>query len=395
LNVDDTWLVGEHRNRLVSQPGGSALLQVDRTPGSESRVYPVKLAQRRAAPACPSLPNRVDSLEFAALGRRLAVERRSPVLVFRDASSEEYIIEAYHLQIDTTGGVKSDSAALARLDKGRVLSAISFDTQGTQAVFSAIDYRSFTSTIYRVGLNSSGKPTMGQLDDPAGPYAFPASAVAFAADVTHIDPLLVTGRLDGSVYCGQRRLKAKNTVATSDVGPVREIVVLPGTDVFALTDSTDAVYAWSCADAEKKLLRSEGKVSGVTLTWVHADQGRVPLLGFLDDNQPRCHVRTEKGLSWRRCNPLHRVSASIPLRDGRHLTVEPGRVAAVQIYPIEMLAKKDRNFEARRAGSTVVRWESRKAQQAVSKTFVLSLPSRAPMRHRAEACHGRWKTANG
>ena len=46
---------------------------------------------------------------------------------------------------------------------------------------------------------------------------------------------------------------------------MRDIVTLAGSDVFALTDSTDAVYGWNCADTEK-LLRSEGKVSGVTLT---------------------------------------------------------------------------------------------------------------------------------
>jgi hypothetical protein len=50
--------------------------------------------------------------------------------------------------------------------------------------------------------------------------------------------------------------------------------------------------------------------------------------------------------------------------------VELGSVAAVQIYPIEMLAKKERTYEARRAGSTVVRWESpESAAKQFSKTF--------------------------
>ena len=374
--MDETWLVGEHRNFALSpNQDGSALLQVDRTPGSESlRVYPIEAG---AAPGSTRLsiplPNRVDSLEFARVGPPIGGKSgdRLAVLVFRDPSSEEHVIEAYRLPMDGTEGSKSGSAALARLDKGLVLSSVSFAEHGTQAAFSAIDYRSFTSTIYRVGLNASGKPEMVPLDDLAGPDAFPASAVALGAGGTDTDPLLVTGRLDGSVYCGKKPLKAKDPAATSDAGSVREIVMLPGSDVFALTDSKDAVYAWSCADVEKKALRSEGKVSGVTLTWMHADKDRIPLLGFLDDNQPRCNVRTvEKGWSWRRCNPLHRVSASVPLPDGRHLTVALGDVAAVQIYPLEMLARKDRTFEARRAGSTVVRWESpESAAKQFSKTF--------------------------
>ena len=100
----------------------------------------------------------------------------------------------------------------------------------------------------------------------------------------------------------------------------------------------------------------------------------MPLLGFLDDNQPRCYARTEKGWSWRRCNPLHRVSASVPLPDGRHLTVELGDVAAVQIYPIEMLASQDRKYQARRAGSTVVRWES---PESAAKQFSKTSPPRS------------------
>ncbi len=396
--MDNTWLVGEHRNVALSpNQDGSALLQVDRTPGSQSlHVYPIDKdttpgSTRMSIP----LRNRVDSLELAQVGPPIGgkSDDRLAVLVFHDESDEEYIIEAYHLQMNKTEGVKSDSSAMARLDKGQVLSAINFATQGTRAVFSAIDYRSYTSTIYRIGLNSSGRPEMVQLDDPAGPDAFPASAVAFVAGATDADPVLVTGRLDGSVYCGQKRLKANDAVAASDAGSVREIVVLPGTDVFALTDSTDAVYAWSCADAEKKLLRSEGKVSGVTLTWMQSDQGRVPLLGFLDDNQPRCHVRTEKGWSWRRCNPLHRVSASIPLPDGQHLTVELGRVAAVQIYPIEMLARKDLNYEARRAGSTVVRWES---PESAAKQFAKTVAT--PPKSVTDAPSGKslpWRMENG
>jgi hypothetical protein len=66
------------------------------------------------------------------------------------------------------------------------------------------------------------------------------------------------------------------------------------------------------------------------------------------------------------------VSASVPLQDGQQLTVEFGRVAAVRIYPIEMLASEDRKYEARRAGSTVVRWESPKsAAKQFSKSYAL------------------------
>ena len=74
-------------------------------------------------------------------------------------------------------------------------------------MFSAVGDTHFKSTIYRLGLNSSGKPEMVELTDPAGPEASPVSAVAFGADVAATD--LITGRLDGSVYCGPSKLIAE------------------------------------------------------------------------------------------------------------------------------------------------------------------------------------------
>ena len=139
---------------------------------------------------------------------------------------------------------------------------------------------------------------------------------------------------------------------------MREIIGLPGSDVFALTDSTGAVYAWDCTGGDKRLFRSEGNVSGVTLTRMQRDQGGMPLLGFLDDNQPRCFARREKVWSFARCSPVHLLSVSVPRQDGAHLTVGLGNVAAMQTFPIEMFASQDRRYQARRAGSTVVRWES-------------------------------------
>ena len=361
--MEDTWLVGEHRNAGLSpNQDGSALLQVDRTRGSESlRIYPIADGKTPGnTPITISLRTRVDSLASAQVGPPIGgnSDDRLAVLVFRDESGKDQIIEAYHLQIDGAGSVKSDSVAFPGLGKAQVLSSIAFDAQGKQAVFSAIDYSNFKSAIYRVGLNSSGKAEMVQLDDPADPRAFPASAVAFAAGATNTDPILITGRLDGAVYCGPRKLDAKDSIAGSESGSAVDIIVLPLSDVFALTDSTGALYAWGCTDAKRQPLRTDGKISGVTLTWMHMDQGAMPLLGFLDDNQPRCYAPKEKEWTRRRCNPLHQVSASIPLPDGKHLTVELSHVAAVQIYPIELLAAQDRKYQARRAGSTVVRWES-------------------------------------
>ena len=90
-----------------------------------------------------------------------------------------------------------------------------------------------------------------------GHVAYPLSDEGgFGADVAAT--ALITGRLDGSVYCGPTKLEPKNPVATSDPGRVREIIGLPGSDVFALTDSTGAVYAWDCTGGDKMAFRSEG-----------------------------------------------------------------------------------------------------------------------------------------
>ena len=110
--MDDTWLVGEHRNfGLSPNQDGSALLQIDRTPGSESlRVYPIETGKRRAAPVCPS-PCRTASTRSNSLesGRRLAA--RATIAwscwCFAISRSEEYIVEAYRLPMDADGRVSN------------------------------------------------------------------------------------------------------------------------------------------------------------------------------------------------------------------------------------------------------------------------------------------------
>ena len=111
--MDDTSLIGEHRNVGVSSnQDGSALWQIDRTPGGEGlRIYPIGngkiTGQHRHVPF--PLPNRVDSLALAQVGPPIGgkIDDRLAVLVFRDPSTKDYIVEAHHLRIDRRAGVKS------------------------------------------------------------------------------------------------------------------------------------------------------------------------------------------------------------------------------------------------------------------------------------------------
>ena len=127
--MDDTWLLGEQRNVAVSSnQDGSALWQFDRTPGSESlRIYPI--GSGRAPGSTVIVHPLAEPRRLARAGSSRTADwwqqrrDRLAVLVFRDASAKDYVIEAYHLQIDGTGGVKSESAAFPRLDN--VLASVS------------------------------------------------------------------------------------------------------------------------------------------------------------------------------------------------------------------------------------------------------------------------------
>ncbi len=359
--MDDTWLIGEDRNAaLRPNRDGSALLQLDRARGSEGlRIYLIASGKPGAIFDSIPLGNRIDLLADYEVGPPIDGDNgdRLAVLVFRDASDTDYTVEAHHLRTRGAASVGADSSASFPLSQARALSSISFDAHGRQAVFSTVDRATRKSTLRRIRLDSSGKPEMLHLDDPAGSDVFPVYAVALGAGFPSTEPVLITGRADGSVYCGPRKLEPSNAAAPAS-GPVRQIVGLPGSDAFAMIDSIGAIFGWSCTDGELRKFQTDGEVSGVTLTWMPKDQGGLPLLGYLDDNQPRCFALRDKRWSYRRCNFAHRVSASIPLPDGRNLTVELSHVAAVAIYPSEIPARQFLKYEARRAGSTVVRWES-------------------------------------
>ncbi len=381
--MDDTWLLSEQRNvGLVPNQDGSALVQLDRTRGSEGlRIYLIASGTPGSIVATIPLGHRIDLLADYEVGPPIDGDNgdRLAVLVFRDASDTDYTVEAHHLRLGGAARPQADSSASSTLDKARALAGIGFDAQGKEAVFGAVD-RTRKSVLYRMRLDPSGKPEMVQLDDPAGPGAFPVHAVAFGASAASTEAALITGRADGSVYCGSRKLEPKGAPATPVSGPVRQIVGLADSDAFAMIDSTGALYGWSCADGEPRKFQADGNVSGVTLTWMPEDQGKLPLLGYLDDNQPRCFALKEKRWSYRRCNLAHRVSASIPLSDGRNLTVELSHVAAVALYPSEIPARQFLKYQARRAGSTVVRWESpTSAADQFRKSYALRSKSGADL----------------
>jgi hypothetical protein len=202
--MGDTWLVGERRNvGLSPNQDGTALLQIDRTSGSESlRVYPIETGKMPGTVQMSiPLPNRADSLEFARVGPPIdgRSDDRLVVLVFREPPSEKYIVEAYRLRMNAPESVKSDSAASITLDKGLVLSPVAFAPQGNRGRIQRDRLPQFTSALYRVGLNSAGKP--------AGPArrSAPGRLSGQRDRLRHErrGPVLVTGRLDGSVYCGR------------------------------------------------------------------------------------------------------------------------------------------------------------------------------------------------
>jgi hypothetical protein len=381
--MDDTWLLGEQRNvGLNPNQDGTALVQLDRTRGSEAlRIYLIARGKPGSTVGTIPVGNRIDLLADYEVGPPIDGNNgdRLAVLVLRDATDTDYTVEAHHLRLDGAAGQQADVSASSTLDKARALAGIGFDVQGKQAVFGAVD-RTRKSMIYRIRLDPSGKPEMLQLDDPAGPGAFPVNAVAFGAGAASAEAALITGRADGSVYCGSRKLEPKNAPATPASGPVQQIVGLAESEAFAMVDSMGAIYGWSCADGELRQFQTDGTVSGVTLTSMPDEQGKLPLLGYLDDNQPRCFALREKRWSYRRCNLSHRVSASIPLPDGRNLTVELSHVPAVALYPSEIPARQFLKYQARRAGSTVVRWESpTSAAEQFRKDYALRSASGADL----------------
>jgi len=359
--MEGTSIVGSQRGvGLFPNTDGSALLQLVRSEGMQGlRIYPIVNGAVAQDGLTIPLTGRIDLLASARVGPpAVGSNDHLAILVFRLADGPGYKIELYRVPRQSDGGAyaKLDDPVRSSVVGQSELSEIAFDATGRRAVFASLsnDAEKIVSQLYMVTMPAVGPLEMSPIDDSAPSDAAPATAVAFGrAD------RLITGRLDGSIYCDKKPMRDATPVLASAPSPVRQIAGLSTSDLFAYVDRQGGLYAWGCSDADKKsAIETTGRVAGVTLTQMDEKHSAMSLLSFIDEEQPRCYeLGTGRSPRWQNCDPVDRVGASVPLSSGAHLVVERGQLAVIRAYPMEAQALRNRAYTARRAGDTVVRWK--------------------------------------
>jgi len=291
---------------------------------------------------------------------------------------------------------------------------------GNRVVWTAFNERAATSRIHELTLLDDGRHLLRLLEDPA-PNAGAATAVAYwtgtaVGDGTGMAAGLLTGRQNGAIHCGSRRLEVaprrrQETAEREDTTPVRNIISAAAADVFVAVKAPGGqVLAGSCAASapqrsEEGLRSSDGGLrssdSGPrspdgglrspegglrspegglrSFPFFSPDPGSLQLkqvrsstddetqpewiVSYFDgDHQQRCHTfdPATRRIRWWQCNGAHSIGRSAMITpDGDQLVIERSDIAAVRRYPIEELARTGKQVNARHSGESTLKWRSR------------------------------------
>ena len=410
--MDDAWILGRRDSPLHPLGDGAGLMQFTR---DGLLVY---LVDEQATPTAPGIAiattTKDERLTQVQLGPRIAAGplRGSHLLVVASLPPGQrrfYRIRPYLLD-PATGTARAVEAAVARAGEAgdalpqaeENLSRMRVHPDGSRVVWTAFNERAATSRIHELRLLDDGRYAIGLLEDPAtvgGTKAGAATAVAYltpgepasggdglapvpaTAAVPGVPPVptLVTGRQNGAIYCGDRRLavqsrRRQEAVEREDTTPVRNIVSAPAADVFVAVKSPGGqVLAGSCGEdgGAGGGLRSfpffSPDAGSLQLRQVRAggddDSQQEWIVSYFDaDRQQRCHTfdPDSRRIRWWQCNGAHAIGRSALITtDGDQLVIERSDIAAVRRYPIEELARNGKQVIARQAGESTLRWRSR------------------------------------
>ena len=427
--MDDAWILGRRDSPLHPLGDGAGLMQF--TPDG-LLVY---LVDERATPTSQGIAiataMKDERLTQVQLGPRIAAgpHRGSHLLVVASLPPGQrrfYRIRPYLLdpvagtaRAVHAAGANGEDAGDALPQAEENLSRMRAHPAGSRVIWTAFNERAATSRIHELRLHDDGHYAIGLVEDPAttaGPgKAGAATAVAYlarsgstsgtaagseaesaagsasgppagAGAAAAPDVELVTGRQNGAIYCGGRRLavqprRRQEAVEREDTTPVRNIVSAAAADVFVAVKSPGGqVLAGSCAGKDG----SEGGATGAdggmrSFPFFSPDPGSLQLrlvrssadddsqlewiVSYFDaDRQQRCHTfdPDSRRIRWWQCNGAHAIGRSALITpDGEQLVIERNDIAAVRRYPIEELARTGKQVIARQAGESTLRWRGR------------------------------------
>jgi hypothetical protein len=387
--MQDSWLLGPGDVSLKGTRDGAAFLQFD----PRKKAMHVYLSDPSGKPTIPpvkiDLGDKFDTLAQAEVGPKIETGKYAgkhlAVLAYVPGPGKvSHRIESYLVDATSRTARKIDlraeeSSPLLLFDK---LSAIRIHPDGSRAIFSGVKYAPAPSAMFseivelRLLDDQAEMASLAVVPDPAKDEICsaqvsnncPEEKIITAVTYGYNDTQLITGRLNGSVYCHAKRIiVAPSTTGRLDVSPVRTIVGNKQLQLFATATEAGVVRVNDCSKKRQPppLPVQAEDPSSLSLVALKppSDVKEIPLLTYFDtDHQLRCFTNGpgDKG-EWSPylCNAAHPLAGAAISPDGWQFAVERSGVGVVRRYPSEGLfsAPDIRRIEARTAGGLALRWK--------------------------------------
>jgi len=343
---------------LFPTQNGTALLQFDRN-AQAPRVL-VYLLQEDGSPKRQPVeialdPEKMNRLTQVHIGRQLRGQPGAhwAILAMRGKQGRGFEVASWLLEGSRATQVAPPDSTSDVLRNFDDLSTVTMHADGDRAVLSAVNYTALSSRLFEFSLARAAK-TYSVASRGGGAASRTVTAVAYSSDGKQ----LISGQLDGGVYCGPKNIVA----ATKNASPVVHIVSSASTPEFVFSNRAGFIAAADCGTGARKdtyQFPLDGDPTSLKLTDLKG-QTEAPLAYFTDsDKQLRCYQKTHKGWEWYRCNSTHPLRFAVIHPNGVQTSLEQNELglSVVRRFPVEgSVSAADKDFKASASNGRWIRW---------------------------------------
>ena len=248
------------------------------------------------------------------------------------------------------------------------LSLFAFDKNGENAAFSTITYaeKGPESKLWLLNLAENTWDSVAYNQTEKTKNENVVTAVAFSSSHNpelSIKDRLITGRLNGALYCGQKRLKNEDE---PDETPIRKIstsyLESEPSGWFAYTHESKKAAAWKCDNDSKEnrpnfFKEDDGQIAAITMN----NSFDYPVATYYNERELKCWGIKEKNNQWKKfaCSQPHPISQFTITTDAKNLlTIESDGRPITHRMPLEFIAKQKRDQSARVVGKNLLLWNT-------------------------------------
>ena len=398
-DLKDRYLFSPRESNVVIAGQGTAIFQFDRSDPTKEKLKVFRVCQDGR------VEDNFAEISYLVKDRQLAqlleiappniageYDTRLLVLPFKRYSGG-WEVEIYQLNwpvrcenisLPQKSKDEPKKIAVKVLDNVNEISPFAFDASVHQIVFSAISFPKNSSPTSSVWLfdGDGSKKDWTPIDIKTDKLTLEqkeknedvVSAVAFREEKPGPSPeqRLITGRLNGALYCGDQRLdKNPDRTRVSQVFTnYRKSRAEVGNWFVYRHHESESLIARQCeSNKEDEMIFTKSAEEGKNISFVSMDYVRdetdksiKPVVVYIKNNHPTCWIREQKEKEWNAfdCNPNYIADQAVISADEKRLiTIEPGvettKAAVHRIYQ-EFLRSNKIQWVGKSSGVHLILW---------------------------------------